>query len=106
MPGSVENLQLPSAQIDDLLIVNVRSNFPWTRRVRSGIEALRQRAADLVGRDLRLRVFPRALGILAGKVSIHSVNRMEFPVPAHMIVMRMRVQHNYGKFRQFLYDLL
>src|SRR4051794_10785539 len=87
-------------------VKNQGGNFPRLGGVSLWVESARERPAKLIGSDLGLRIFPRAQRVFAGELCVHAVHVIELPVAADVIVMRMRVQHDDGEFREFGSELL
>src|ERR1700733_9620034 len=80
-------------------------DLPGPGRVGLSVKSLRQLTTDLIGRDFGLRVCARTPCVRTCEVGIHSVDGVELPIPADMIVMGMRVQHNDRQPRQLCGDL-
>src|ERR1700758_5498727 len=81
------------------------SDPPALCRVFLRVETGRERAADLAGGDLSLRIFARTIGIVARKARVYALNIIELPVPSDMIIVCMRVQNRDGQIRQLRHDV-
>src|SRR5207245_993989 len=105
---SPKNFQFASAQIDCEAVMDEVRNPPRLGGVRFWIEALRQTAADLVGRNFGLSIFARTLGVFPREVGVHAVDERELPVAADMVVVRVRIEnHDWarGQFRRDFVDV-
>src|SRR2546423_13051068 len=100
MAGCGNHLDRSASQIDLLAIVNIRRDLPWPSGIGLRVEISGKGSADLVRSDFRLGILPRALGILAREIHIHSVHGVEFPGAADVIVMRVRVKDDDRKLRK------
>src|SRR6266513_3156756 len=97
------HFQRAATEIYFKAIMDEVRQFPGFCRMRSWIETLWQIAAKLIRCNFRLRIFARTFRIRPREIGVHAVDESELPVAAHVIVMRMRVEHHYptrSKFRR------
>src|SRR6266478_5971755 len=89
--SSLGSTERAAAEVDLEAVVNEARDFPGFCDVRFWIESLWQIAAELIGSNLRLRIFARAFRIFPREFGVHSVNESELPVAPNMIVVGVGV---------------
>src|SRR5260370_10724221 len=77
---SRNDFERAATEIDFETVVNRVGNFPGFCRLRFWIERVWQIAAELAGRNFRLRIFARAFGFGSREVCVHAVSENELPV--------------------------
>ena len=96
-PGRSDHFDSSSTQVDAVTVMQPFRRVPRPRRVRRTIKACRKRTAYLSRSNLRLRVCLRALRVLSGELGVHAVHRIELPVVANVVVVRVAVEHDHGQ---------
>src|SRR4051794_7476812 len=101
MARSSHHFNLSGSEIDAFTIAYRRRDVPWLRRIRFGIEVLRQFAANLPGGNFFLRILSRSLRVCLAESRVQTGDRAELPVSANVIVVGMRIEYRYRQRCEF-----